>query len=243
MNTSSITTIFFDLDGTLLPFDEIEFFDTYISLFAKKCKSYGLDETLGVNSLLAGFKRMLANDGKITNEKVFWNTFFEQLGYQDEQLYSFLIDFYTHEFTYLQTITKMNPLAALLIGELKEKGYPLVLATNPVFPKIGTLERLRWAGLEGEDFALITTYEEFFYTKSHPGYYRQLCDKVNVDPKNVLMIGNDVEEDGLIFQLGAQLLLIEDCLINRDNRDLSHLRVHPFSQIYEVCKALPTINS
>jgi HAD superfamily hydrolase (TIGR01549 family) len=241
MEKPNITTIFFDLDGTLLPFDEKEFFDGYLSLFSRKCLSYGIDEMKGVDALLKGFKMMLLNDGKVSNEKVFWNCFFDQLGYQDESLYSFLIDFYTKEFRELQSISKMNPLASSVISELKRKGYTLVLATNPVFPRIGTVERLRWAALDESDFTMITTYEEFSYTKPHLGYYEVLCEKMGVTPKEVLMIGNDVLEDGAIAQLGAQFILVDDCLINTQNKDISTYSRYSLSQLYQYCKALPHV--
>ncbi len=241
MKTSRITTIFFDLDGTLLPFDEREFFHTYVKLFGEKCESYGLERGAAVDALLTGFSRMLSNDGTKSNEEVFWDSFNANLGCYDEQLYTFLIDFYTHEFNDLQRITHKNPSAKILVNLLKEKGYNLVLATNPVFPHIGTVQRLSWADLTDEDFALITTYEDFHYTKPHIGYYRQLCEKMGVSPHQVLMIGNDVKEDGAITQLGSELLLIQEHLINRENFDTSDLALYTFCEVVEYCRALPDI--
>ena len=42
---------------------------------------------------------------------------------------------------------------------VKELGLRAVLATNPIFPAVATRSRIRWAGLEPEDFELCTTYE------------------------------------------------------------------------------------
>ena len=38
------------------------------------------------------------------------------------------------------------------IQELKEKGYNIILATNPIFPKVATLNRIKWANLNPNDF-------------------------------------------------------------------------------------------
>ena len=54
------------------------------------------------------------------------------------------------------------------IKKLKEMGYPLVLATNPIFPRVATMQRIDWAGLDVEDFELVTVYENFNYSKPNP---------------------------------------------------------------------------
>ena len=51
----------------------------------------------------------------------------------------------------------------------KEKGYQLVLATM-LFSQEATLARIEWAGLNKNDFVLITTYEDFHYAKPNLGY-------------------------------------------------------------------------
>ena len=38
-------------------------------------------------------------------------------------------------------------------------GLRVALATNPIFPEAAIKSRIRWAGLEPEDFELYTTYE------------------------------------------------------------------------------------
>ena len=42
----------------------------------------------------------------------------------------------------------------------------MALATTPMFPKKATLERMRWAGLDPDDFALVTTYEDYHFANS-----------------------------------------------------------------------------
>ena len=40
-------------------------------------------------------------------------------------------------------------------------------------------------------------------------------------PEECLMVGNDVGEDMVVRQLGMQVFLLTDCLINRQGEDLS----------------------
>lgn len=49
-----------------------------------------------------------------------------------------------------------------------------MLATNPIFPKVATESRIRWAGLQPEDFELYTTYEKTCHCKPNPAYYTDI---------------------------------------------------------------------
>ena len=51
-------------------------------------------------------------------------------------------------------------------------------------------------------------------TKPHIGYYDQVFSDAQVDPNEVLMVGNNVVEDGAIRALGAQVIFVTDYLIN-----------------------------
>ena len=100
-------------------------------------------------------------------------------------------------------------------------GYTLALATNPIFPAIATETRMRWAGLDQGDFVLYTTYENSSYCKPNPAYYRQVLQKLGAHPQECLMVGNDAEEDLVAESLGMKVFLITNCLINKQDQDLS----------------------
>ena len=100
-------------------------------------------------------------------------------------------------------------------------GLRAALATNPIFPAIATESRIRWAGLEPEDFEFYTTYENTGYCKPNPAYYQELLNRLGEDPECCLMVGNDVTEDMIARELGMQVFLLTDCLINRKEKDIS----------------------
>lgn len=239
MNNSKITTILFDLDGTLLPFNDETFMEGYISLFALKCQELGIDADRGVSALFRGLEAMNENDGSHPNEKVFWREFFSSLGGHNEEILQHFIDFYSSEFPSLIGTTFPSPLAKKIVKEAKDKGYRLVLATTPVFPRAGTLERMKWADLYPDDFELITTYEDYSYTKPKLGYYYQIFSEMGIQSSEVLMIGNNIEEDGVIVETGAKCIFVADHLINKNDVDISDLEIYSLSGLYEFIKNLP----
>ena len=75
-----ITTILFDLDGTLLPMDNEEFTREYFKLLCRRLVPLGYDSKALVDGVWAGTYAMVKNDGSCTNEKAFWNKFAEKMG-------------------------------------------------------------------------------------------------------------------------------------------------------------------
>jgi len=211
-----IDTVLFDLDGTLLPMDQDEFVNTYMGLLAKKMAPLGYEPKHLIAGVWAGTKAMVENDGAKTNEEVFWADFchiFGEDARKDEPVFA---EFYASDFAHVRTVCGFAPEAAEVAALLKEKGTTVALATNPLFPEIATRQRVRWAGLEWEDFAAVTTYENSRFCKPNPDYYRQLLKELGREPENCLMVGNDVDEDMRPARaVGMQVFLLEDCLINK----------------------------
>ena len=86
---------------------------------------------------------------------------------------------------------------------------------------MATQNRIRWAGLTPEDFLHYTTYENSHYCKPNLKYYEEILRQIGRRPEECLMVGNDVGEDMVARQLGMQVFLLADCLINRQGEDLS----------------------
>ena len=216
-----IKTVMFDLDGTLLPMDQDQFTKYYFGLLAKKLAPYGYDAEQLISGIWAGTAAMVKNDGSCTNEEAFWKKFSALMGekvVEDKPLFE---EFYRVEFQGGRASCGFAPQAAGLVAKLKAAGYRVLLATNPIFPAIATENRIRWAGLEPEDFELYTTYENSCHCKPNPDYYRDILDRLALDPAECLMVGNDATEDTAAELTGMQVFLLTDCLINKENQDLS----------------------
>lgn len=233
-----ITTIFFDLDGTLLPMDQEVFVKSYLGLLAKKMAPLGYDPEKLIKTIWAGTQAMVKNDGSRTNEAVFWSLFQDTFGQdarKDEPVFQ---QFYQVEFQQVAQVCGFDPQAAETIQAIQAMGKNLVLATNPLFPPIATQSRVRWAGLTPEDFSYITTYDNSCYCKPNPDYYREILGKLNLQAENCMMVGNDVGEDMVARELGMEVFLLTDCLINRDGRDISRYPHGSFPQLLSYLRSL-----
>ena len=93
-----ITTLLFDLDGTLLPMDTEVFTKHYFSLLVQKLAPYGYEAKPLIGAVLAGIEAMAVNDGSVTNEEAFWNCFASLLGEQTREQIPVFEDFYANEF-------------------------------------------------------------------------------------------------------------------------------------------------
>jgi HAD superfamily hydrolase (TIGR01549 family) len=209
----NLKAILFDLDGTLLPLDQDYFVRVYFKSITAKLAGDGYDPKRFSDAMKVGIYKMSKNDGSDTNENVFWKSFSAAYGKDckvDEPLFE---EFYEKCFPTLQSEVGYSSRADEVVGELKSRGYRLVLATNPVFPRVATLERMRWAKISPEDFEIITTYEGSRYTKPNPDYYRALAEELGVLPEECLMVGNDTTDDGSAAKAGMKVFILTDCLL------------------------------
>lgn len=233
----SIKAVLFDLDGTLLPMDQEQFVQAYLQLLAKKLAPHGYETKQLVSSIWAGTEAMIKNDGSRTNEAVLWDEFAKIYGEQVRQDEPLFRAYYENEFQAVQSSCGFSPLAAELIRRLKALNYRLVIATNPIFPAIATESRIRWAGLDKDDFELYTTYENSRHSKPNLDYYRDIMDALGLSAEECLMVGNDVQEDMITRQLGMKVFLLTGSLIDRENTDISRYPNGDFDELLRFIEA------
>lgn len=213
--------VLFDLDGTLLQLDTDDFLKKYIKALSLKVKDH-LPMDLFPKYLMESTHVMVTNsEASRTNEEVFMEHFFRITKGDEVKLRPIFDNFYTEDFPKLGADYKGHPDAQKVIDHCKSKGAKVVLATNPVFPKAAILERLRWAGLNAEDFDLISCYEELHFCKPNTSYFAELLEKVNVKPAEALMVGNDCQEDMVAGKLGIKTFLVKDFIIDRGGESYS----------------------
>ena len=228
-----ITTVFFDLDGTLLPMDQELFTKNYLKLLAAKLNPYGYESKLLIDTIWAGTAAMVKNDGSRRNEEVFWEKFVEVYGERalaDKPLFD---EFYHREFQELKTSCGYNPKAKETVLRVRKMGYRTILATNPIFPAEAVESRIRWAGLDPADFEFYSSYEKIGYCKPNPRYYQDIQKQRNLRAEECCMVGNDVTEDMVAETVGMKVFLLTDCLINREDKDISAYPHGGFDQFLE----------
>ena len=107
-----MTTVLFDLDGTLFPMDNDAFTKGYFKLLAAKLASQGYDAQRLVDAIWAGTADMVANDGSQSNEAAFWKKFtgfFGEKAIADRPLFE---ESYEKDFQAAKKLCGINPKAA-----------------------------------------------------------------------------------------------------------------------------------
>lgn len=205
--------ILFDLDGTLMPMSNETFLNLYIPELGRKLKDYVAPETLN-EALWASLGVMLQDVGDKTNEMVFFENFRKRLGNDlVDELEPLFYEFYDREFEVLKQGVGDNSVMVEAVSLLKEKGYRLVVATNPMFPENAVLKRLEFSGLDPKDFEFISNYTLHTRCKPNPDYYQEVLDHTGLKVEHCLMVGNDAYEDAVVREMGMHAWLLTDYLI------------------------------
>lgn len=238
-----IKYVLFDLDGTMLPMDQEDFIKAYFGALCKKfCPVLGIDQETMIKGVWKATGAMIKNDGNHSNYEMFWGTFAKLVGKNVLNYIKDFDQFYNEEFIAAKAVCGYTPAATETIKVLKSKGYKVIAATNPIFPGVATNNRLGWAGVNKDDFEIVTTYENSGFCKPNPKYYLEITEKFGIDPKECMMVGNDVDEDMLPTKsLGMDTYLITDCLINKNDTDITDLNKGTFNDFLKYVRMLPDI--
>lgn len=202
-------TLLLDLDDTLLNTNLPAFMPAYFqSLADHVCGHVPSDKFL--RTMMAGVFRINDNeDPRLTLREVFDAYFYPALGIPREELQDVLDDFYDREFPKLAAHTSRVPGAVELVNWATNSGFQIAIATDPLFPLKATQHRLRWAGFDPEQFALVSAFEDFHFTKSHPAYYAEILGSLGWQDRPAVMAGNDLHRDVIpARQLGLKTFLV-----------------------------------
>lgn len=236
-----INTILFDLDGTLLPFFQEDFLKAYFGGLCKNMAPFGYASDDAIKALWHGSKAMIKNDGTVINAVRFWDGFAEVLGEGVRELQAPLDAYYSGEYDEVKTILREETPAKAIVDTLKRKGYTIVLATNPLFPRIAQEKRMSWAGLTPDDFALVTDYENSRFCKPNPKYYEEILQKLGKAPEECLMVGNSVGEDMIAKELGMAVYLVTGYVENPKELPIEDYPQGSLADFAAVVEALPTV--
>jgi len=208
------TTVLFDLDGTLLPMDLQKFMKLYFYNLGIHFQDLIAAEKLSKYILDATEQMIRTNDGR-TNEDIFMEHFSSYIDGDIDVYKSRFTEFYETLFANVQPSTYQSEAMIKSVALLKQKGYDVIVATNPLFPYRANVHRIEWAGLDIEMFDHITSFEENKYCKPHVEYYQEILQKTGKKPEECIMVGNDVFDDLSAGKLGIKTFLVTDCLVNQ----------------------------
>lgn len=188
-------TILLDLDGTLLDIQMDTFLPAYFQALAHHLAPFVAPEVM-LPALMRGTRQMFTNrDPRRTLRQTFNSVFFPLINHAPEALQAEIDRFYEEVFPTLRRLTRPRPEAQQLVEWALRQGHRLAVTTNPIFPRRAIEHRLSWAGFSPQDFVLITSYEDFHFTKPAPEYYAEVLGRLGWPEDPVILIGDDWELD------------------------------------------------
>jgi FMN phosphatase YigB (HAD superfamily) len=152
----------------------------------------GIDLRPGLKPAVAS---MMRNDGSRRNADVFGDTLEQHVGCDRAVFEEWYPRFIEREGPGLGDGIVPDPAASRVVEAWKARGAKIVLATNPVFPRLLVDLRARWGALDPNHFDFVTSSENMSFCKPSPDYYRSVADSIGVHPRECLMVGNDVQMD------------------------------------------------
>lgn len=188
-------TLLLDLDDTLLNTNLDAFVPAYFQLLARELAPRIQPEIM-LKALMAGTQAMnVSVDFSRTLEQVFGDLFYPLVRVPQHELSPLIENFYDLVFPTLAGLTSQKPGAREFVDWAFSKGYRVAVATDPLLPRKATHHRLRWAGFDPSEFELVSTFDHFHFSKTHPAYYAEVLGRLGWPEGPVLMVGNDYERD------------------------------------------------
>lgn len=217
-----LKAILFDLDGTLLDINMDIFLQHYFAEMMQKAREWGYQEVKKLaEQVYLSTDVMIADRSSILNEESFMAHFLAAWAHPEQDTRDFFDAFYSEAYPRLHPYCKPLPGVPEMMQRIFDRGFKVVIATNAVFPLTAIQQRLDWGGIGHFPYSLITSYEVMHSCKPHLEYYREICEKIGVQPEECLMVGNDVGEDLPAGQIGMKTYLVEDQLIDKGESNLT----------------------
>jgi HAD superfamily hydrolase (TIGR01549 family) len=204
-----LKAILFDLDNTLILFDETRFFKLYLIKISHAFSDI-MPLELFQKRPQAASKALMIKDGTRSNVDYFMDIFSGDLKDRCGELWDRFVRFYQTEFEQFRPLVTSVPDIHEVFKQLKGEDLKLVIASNPMWPLDIQKKRLVWAGLEEVSFDFITGIENMAYCKPRVEYYQAICDHIDVDPQHCLMVGNDPVNDMIAAKLNMKTYLTTD---------------------------------
>ncbi len=235
-----INTILFDLDGTLLSIENTQFEKIYFGGLSSAFTDMFSSEQL-IKLIWDATKVMALDTTPRTNEIVFM----EALGtvVQDKlpEMQRRFMHFYETDFDRIKSAVTVRTEMLKAVEILKQKGYTLVIATNPMFPKIAIEKRILWTGLNREDFVYVSSFEKNHYCKPQPQFFREILQAIQKSPEECLMVGNDAQEDMVATTIGIKTYLLTNHLMEQKKPIFVADHQGDYEDFYAFVQTLPAL--
>ena len=201
-----LKAVLFDLDNTLVLFDEPAFYERYFTHICRNFSDIFPPEEFR-HRLLRATMALRRSSGEVSNRRYFLDVFTEGHGRPVTELWRRFMKFYEDEYDRIEVEVKVPAGLHEGITGLQRRGLKLVVASNPIFPLMVQEKRMAWAGIDRFRFDLVTHIDNMTFVKPRLEYYLQICEKIHVAPGECLMVGNDPVNDMVAALTGMKTYL------------------------------------
>jgi len=208
IDLSNIQAVLFDLDGTLVDVDMNRFVQSYLRRLTEHMSDQ-VNPLRATQTLHHAVAAMFANtDASRTLESILFEVLQEELAVSSEWYVECLARFCQDDLESLRPLVTGHPLSSQLIESSLNRGWKVVLATNPIFPRVVVDARVSWGGMDGDAFYHVAAYETAHFCKPRPLFFKEILGRLQIPAEACLMVGNDTVHDLAASQVGMQTCLL-----------------------------------
>ncbi len=204
-----LRAVLFDIDNTLILYDEYAFFSRYIPGITKRFADVIPPDEFP-QRLIGATQKLMQNDGSRPNIELFLDHFNKDYEDRREDFWSRFMAFYDAEFDSFRALVTPPKGISAVFRELEALGLKLMLASNPIWPEAVQRMRAGWGGIDPSAFDFITHIGNMSFCKPKVGYYLEICEKTGIGPNECLMVGNDRVNDMIAGRIGMKTFLTRD---------------------------------
>lgn len=204
---SQVTTVLWDLDGTLVGFRR-RTFGVLMPLVAAAVFTDFIPPWRFLALLKGILPQVRANGGQEMNHELLVRLIAEHVGLDGAIVDARLRRAAGSGFPLLRRCFYPQPGVPELVNELAARGLRQVVATNPLWPLDTALARLAWGHIDATRFTFIASGESMSRSKPQVDYYRDLLRLIGTHPRECVMIGDDARNDGPASALGIPVYLL-----------------------------------
>jgi FMN phosphatase YigB (HAD superfamily) len=204
-----LRAVLFDLDNTLILYDEMEFFKGYLPQITHSFADL-IPPDIFPKKFISAMRTMMKNDGSKSNRDSFLNAISDGAEDRRDEIWSRFLAFHFTEYDQFKSLVSVPKGIHNVFQKLKKKDIKLVIASNPIWPLEIQEKRFLWTGVKDQNFDLITHIENMSYCKPSIEYYEEICEKINEMPEACLMVGNDLTNDMIASKIGMKTFLVID---------------------------------
>jgi len=204
-----IKTILFDIDNTLILFNEKIFMSTYLAAVYERFTDMMAREEF-IERILTATKAVSKNRGEIPNDQYFLKVFTNGREWSYNEIWERFEKFYDTYFDSLKSIVQPAPGVQDIFSVIRNQNLNVVLASNPLWPEKVQLKRALWAGIDFNNYVFVSHITNMRYCKPDIEFFRHICREINALPEQCLMIGNDEIQDMAAARAGMKTFLVLD---------------------------------